>query len=74
MTSIAFGLGTVPLAISTGAGAASRTAIGTGVIGGMITGTLLSIFFVPLFYVVIRRIFRIQRKPAASPEAAAPGA
>jgi multidrug efflux pump len=79
MTSIAFGLGTVPLAISTGAGAASRTAIGTGVIGGMITGTLLSIFFVPLFFVGIRKIFKIQRKsasdsaaPSAPPAAAAP--
>jgi hydrophobe/amphiphile efflux-1 (HAE1) family protein len=72
MTSIAFGLGTVPLAISTGAGAASRTAIGTGVIGGMITGTLLSIFFVPLFYVAIRKIFKIQPKPAA--DGAAPAA
>ncbi len=72
MTSIAFGLGTVPLAISTGAGAASRTAIGTGVIGGMITGTFLSIFFVPLFFVGIRKVFKIQPKPA--PDAAAPGA
>jgi multidrug efflux pump len=78
MTSIAFGLGTVPLAISSGAGAASRTAIGTGVIGGMITGTLLSIFFVPLFFVGIRKLFKIQTKsapdspaPAATPAAAA---
>jgi multidrug efflux pump len=79
MTSLAFGLGTVPLAISSGAGAASRTAIGTGVIGGMLTGTLLSIFFVPLFYVGIRRIFKFHRKsatnaaaPAATAAAAAP--
>jgi multidrug efflux pump len=65
MTSIAFGLGTVPLAISTGAGAASRSAIGTGVIGGMLTGTILCIFFVPLFFVAIRRVFKSQAKPAA---------
>jgi len=69
MTSIAFGLGAVPLAISTGAGAASRTAIGTGVIGGMLTGTLLSIFFVPLFFIAIRRVFKIRDKAAASPAA-----
>jgi multidrug efflux pump subunit AcrB len=76
MTSIAFGLGTVPLAISSGAGAASRTAIGTGVIGGMLTGTLLSIFFVPLFFVQIRKIFKIQPKPAtdAPPPATTPAA
>jgi multidrug efflux pump subunit AcrB len=71
MTSIAFGLGAVPLAISTGAGAASRSAIGTGVIGGMLTGTLLSIFFVPLFFIAIRRVFKIQDKPA-KPAAAPP--
>jgi multidrug efflux pump len=72
MTSIAFGLGTVPLAISTGAGAASRSAIGTGVIGGMLTGTLLSIFFVPLFFVAIRSVFKTQVKAAVlAPNAAA---
>ena len=70
MTSIAFGLGAVPLAISTGAGAASRSAIGTGVIGGMLTGTLLSIFFVPLFFIAIRKVFKIQDKPAPAAVAA----
>ncbi|MDR1007257.1 MAG: multidrug efflux RND transporter permease subunit [Campylobacteraceae bacterium] len=50
MTSLAFTLGVIPLAISTGAGAASRHAIGTGVIGGMIASTTIAIFFVPLFY------------------------
>lgn len=50
MTSLAFTLGVVPLAISSGAGAASRHSIGTGVIGGMIAATTISIFFVPLFY------------------------
>jgi multidrug efflux pump len=57
MTSIAFIAGVFPLAISTGAGAESRHAIGTGVIGGMFTATLLTVFFVPIFFVVVRRIF-----------------
>ncbi|HEY8856793.1 MAG TPA: efflux RND transporter permease subunit [Rugosibacter sp.] len=57
MTSIAFIAGVFPLAISTGAGAESRHAIGTGVIGGMFTATLLAVFFVPIFFVVVRRIF-----------------
>jgi multidrug efflux pump len=55
MTSLAFIFGVLPLAIATGAGAASRMAIGTAVIGGMITGTLLAIFLVPVFFVVVRR-------------------
>jgi multidrug efflux pump len=55
MTSLAFIFGVLPLAIATGAGAASRIAIGTAVIGGMITGTLLAIFLVPAFFVVVRR-------------------
>jgi multidrug efflux pump len=57
MTSIAFVLGVLPLAISTGAGANGRHAIGTGVMGGMISATVLAVFFVPVFYVVVRRIF-----------------
>jgi hydrophobe/amphiphile efflux-1 (HAE1) family protein len=57
MTSLAFIFGVLPLALSTGAGAASRRAIGTGVLGGMLTATMLGIFFVPLFYVLIRSIF-----------------
>jgi multidrug efflux pump len=56
MTSIAFILGVLPLAISTGAGANSRHAIGTGVIGGMIGATALGVMLVPLFYVVVRRL------------------
>lgn len=56
MTSIAFMLGVLPLAISTGAGANSRHAIGTGVIGGMIGATALGILLVPVFYVVVRRL------------------
>lgn len=57
MTSIAFILGVLPLAISTGAGANGRHAIGTGVMGGMISATVLAIFFIPVFFVVVRRIF-----------------
>ncbi|MGC6328041.1 efflux RND transporter permease subunit [Rhizorhabdus sp. FW153] len=57
MTSFAFMFGVVPLAISTGAGAQARIAIGTAVLGGMFTATLLAVFYVPLFYVLIRRIF-----------------
>src|SRR5678816_2787250 len=55
MTSLAFIFGMVPLVISTGAGAASRIAVGTGVMGGMIAATLLGIFFIPLFYLSVRR-------------------
>jgi multidrug efflux pump len=58
MTSGAFMLGVLPLALSTGAGSESQNAVGTGVLGGVITGTLLAIFFVPVFFVVIRRIFK----------------
>jgi multidrug efflux pump len=57
MTSIAFVLGVLPLAISTGAGANGRRAIGTGVMGGMIAATVIAIFMVPVFFVVVRRIF-----------------
>ena len=69
MTSIAFVLGVLPLAISTGAGANGRRAIGTGVMGGMIAATVLAVFFVPVFYVVVRRIFPGKaRKTAATEE------
>ncbi|MCK9201404.1 MAG: efflux RND transporter permease subunit [Gallionella sp.] len=57
MTSIAFIAGVTPLAISTGAGAQSRHAIGTGVMGGMLAATVLAVFLVPVFFVVMRRIF-----------------
>ena len=53
MTSLAFGLGVVPLMIATGASAETQHAIGTGVFGGMVTATVLAIFFVPVFYVVV---------------------
>jgi multidrug efflux pump len=57
MTSLAFGLGVVPLAVSTGVGSGSQNAIGTGVLGGMISSTFLGIFFIPLFFVVVERMF-----------------
>ena len=58
MTSMAFMLGVLPLAISSGAGSASQRAIGTGVIGGSLVGTILAVFFVPIFFVVVRSIFK----------------
>src|SRR5207302_4539973 len=58
MTSFAFIFGVFPLAISTGAGANSRIAIGTSVIGGMLTATILAIFYIPLFFVLVRRTVR----------------
>ena len=68
MTSLAFILGMVPLFISTGAGAASRRAVGTGVMGGMIAATILGIFFIPLFYIAVRRW--LSRKAPHAPNAA----
>ncbi len=69
MTSLAFGFGVLPLAIAAGAGAGAQTAIGTSVLGGMITATFLAIFFIPLFYVAIVQLFgrknRSDRKAAA---------
>ncbi len=68
MTSIAFVLGVLPLAISIGAGANGRRAIGTGVMGGMIAATVLAVFFVPVFYVVVRRFFPGHARNAAANE------
>jgi multidrug efflux pump len=61
MTSLAFIAGVFPLAIATGAGANSRIAIGTGIIGGTLTATLLAIFFVPLFFVLVKHLFASRR-------------
>ncbi len=58
MTSMAFTLGVLPLALSSGAGSASQRAIGTGVIGGIVTGTTLAVVFVPIFFVVVRTLFK----------------
>jgi hydrophobe/amphiphile efflux-1 (HAE1) family protein len=57
MTSLAFGFGVLPLAMATGAGAGAQTAIGTGVLGGMVTATFLAIFFIPLFFVGVVQLF-----------------
>ncbi|WEK28844.1 MAG: efflux RND transporter permease subunit [Candidatus Pseudomonas phytovorans] len=73
MTSLAFMLGVLPLAISNGAGSGSQHSIGTGVIGGMVTATFLAVFFVPLFYVVITRLFT-QKSVKTTNEAAKHGA
>ncbi len=64
MTSLAFVLGSLPLLLSNGAGAGARNAIGSAVIGGMIAGTVLAIFFVPLLFVVVTALFARQEKPA----------
>ncbi|MBV1835833.1 efflux RND transporter permease subunit [Acetobacter estunensis] len=79
MTSIAFVLGVFPLAIASGAGSAAREAIGTAVVGGMLTATFLAVYFVPLFFVLVLRLFRVTRMsergdggghpPVAAPEA-----
>ncbi|HEX5784456.1 MAG TPA: efflux RND transporter permease subunit, partial [Burkholderiaceae bacterium] len=58
MTSLAFMLGVLPLALASGAGSAAQRAIGTGVIGGMLTGTVLAVVFVPTFFVVVRSLFK----------------
>ena len=55
MTSFAFIFGVFPLAVATGPGANGRIAIGTAVIGGMLTATILAVFYIPLFYVLVRR-------------------
>lgn len=62
MTSLAFGLGVLPLVISTGAGANARNAIGTSVLGGMMGATLLVIYFAPLFFVLICKLFKSDKK------------
>ena len=66
MTSIAFGLGVLPLALSTGAGSGSQNAIGTSIVGGAITTTLLGLFFVPLYFVTVMRLFKV--KPTRAPD------
>jgi HAE1 family hydrophobic/amphiphilic exporter-1 len=73
MTSMAFGFGVLPLAIASGAGAGAMKAIGTSVLGGMITATFLAVFFIPLFFVLVVRVFGRKREgtPAGpAPEAA----
>jgi multidrug efflux pump subunit AcrB len=76
MTSLAFILGVAPLAVSTGAGAAARHSIGTGVIGGMLAATFLAVFFVPVFFALIQRVseFRFSSRPTAEPSPVSPHA
>ena len=71
MTSLAFSLGVVPLVLSAGAGAGGRTAVGSAVLGGTITGTVLGVVFVPLFFVVVQKLFgrKRLRAQAAAKEA-----
>ncbi|MBR0983049.1 efflux RND transporter permease subunit [Bradyrhizobium liaoningense] len=71
MTSLAFILGVLPLAVATGAGSASQNAVGIGVAGGMIAATVLGIFFVPALFVLVKRIFPGGRTDAAASEAGA---
>ena len=66
MTSLAFTLGVVPLAIATGAGSGAQNAIGIGVIGGVVAGTVLAVLFVPVFFVLVLRIFRARRPGEAA--------
>jgi len=66
MTSLAFGFGVLPLALTTGAGAGAQNAIGTGVLGGMVTATVLVIIFAPLFFVMVERFFGRKQEPGAS--------
>ncbi len=77
MTSLAFGFGVIPLAIGTGAGAGGRNAIGTAVLGGMVASTVLGIFMVPVFFLLIRSWFSSHGRhdddtPAQAPQAPAP--
>jgi multidrug efflux pump len=64
MTSLAFVLGMVPLLVARGAGAASRIAVGTGVAGGVLAATVFGIFFIPLFYLAVRRWVSRRRPPS----------
>jgi multidrug efflux pump len=72
MTSFAFILGVLPLAISTGAGSGGQNAIGTGVIGGMLCATVLAVFYVPMFFVAVLRWLRVGQQSTVRDEA--PGA
>jgi len=72
MTSLAFGLGVMPLVISNGAGSGSQHAIGTGVLGGMFAATVLGIFLIPLFFVQVRKVFKskVEVKPTPASDRA----
>jgi len=66
MTSLAFGMGVLPLALASGAGSGAQRAIGTGVLGGMIVGAMLGLFFTPLFFVVVKRVFGSKKAVTAN--------
>jgi multidrug efflux pump subunit AcrB len=70
MTSLAFTFGVLPMAISRGAGAAAQNAIGTGVVGGMLSATFIAIFYIPLSFVLVSQLFR--KKATAEPAASGP--
>jgi multidrug efflux pump subunit AcrB len=73
MTSMAFGLGVLPLALSNGAGSGSQNAIGTGIVGGTLTTTLLGLFFVPLYFVTVLSLFRVKPKKVFAATSASDG-
>ena len=68
MTSLAFGLGVLPLAIASGAGSGSQNAVGTGVVGGTLSATILGVFHVPVFFVTVLRLFRVKPLGRGTPE------
>ncbi len=70
MTSLAFGLGVLPLAIASGAGSGSQNAVGTGVVGGTLSATILGVFLVPVFFVTVLRLFRVKPVAHATPTSA----
>jgi len=72
MTSLAFGLGVLPLALANGPGSESEISVGTGVLGGMLAATFLATFLIPMFYVVVAD--KLRRKPKAAPAAPAQAA
>ena len=67
MTSLAFGVGVLPLALATGAASGAQAAIGTGVLGGIITATVLAVFLVPLFFLIVGRMVGMRARPARPP-------
>ncbi|MDR2981387.1 MAG: efflux RND transporter permease subunit, partial [Puniceicoccales bacterium] len=64
MTSLAFGFGVLPLAIGTGVGSESQNAVGTGVVGGVLSTTIIGLFFIPVYFVAVLKIFRVKTKTA----------
>src|SRR5262249_53234948 len=68
MTSLAFTFGVLPLAIASGAGSGAQNAVGTGVVGGMVTSMLLGIVFVPVFFVTVLSLFRVQPTKLGTPD------